>query len=130
MKEKFSTWVDQALPAELPPTVEAFNFNLYEGKGEWHAQIVGTGSFSIEDEDWACDEAFTTGENVFIVKNKEAGKKWEDALAYFVALAKAYLQDGKQAALLKSTKGVGIGFVDGDLELLYVANDKRKASKR
>jgi len=130
MNQKFFTWIDQALSAELPSTVQAFNFNLYEAKGDWHVQVVGAGSFSIEDEDWACDEVFTTGENIFIVKRKEAGQGWEDALKYFVALAKTYLKEGKHAALLKSKKAVGIGFVDGDLELLYVAKDTRKAGKR
>jgi hypothetical protein len=121
MNQDFFTWIDQALLVDLPSTVQAFNFNLYEGKGEWHVQIVGTGSFSVEDEDWACDEVFTTGENIFVVNRKEAGQGWEDALKYFVALARTYLKGGKHAALLKSKKGVGIGFVDGDLELLYVA---------
>ena len=125
MKRRFFTWVDEALSAQLPPSIQAFNFNLYEGhkRKEWHVQIGGAKSFSVEDDDWACDEVFTTGENIFVVKSKDAGKEWEEALKCFLALAKAYLEEGQHAALLKSKRGVGMGFVDGDLHLLYVSEN-------
>ena len=34
-------------------------------------------------------------------------------------LLKEYLENGKHAALLKSRTGVGVGFVDGNIEILY-----------
>ena len=121
MKHRFFCWMDNVLSGDLPPTIEAFNFNLYEGEGEWHVQIIGAGSFSTEDEEWPCDEVFTTGEDVFVVKHADAGRTWKKALAFFISLTRAYLLEGKYAVVLKSRKGVGIGFVDGDLKLLHVA---------
>ena len=45
--------------------------------------------------------------------------EWDEALNYMVSQLKQYLSNGKYAELLKSKTGVGVGFVDGDLEILY-----------
>ena len=42
--------------------VVAANFNIYEDSDdEWSVEIVGTGSFDEEDEDWECDEITDLG---------------------------------------------------------------------
>jgi shikimate kinase len=43
---------------------------------------------------------------------------WKKALSYVIKELKEYLSDGKYANLLKSRKGVGVGFVDGDIKIL------------
>ena len=42
-----------------------------------------------------------------------------DAFGDMIDILKKYLNDGKYADLLKSREGVGVGFVDGDIEIIY-----------
>ena len=45
--------------------------------------------------------------------------EWEDALNYMVNELNQYLEEGKYAELLKSKTGVGVGFIDGNIEILH-----------
>ncbi|MBQ3002171.1 MAG: hypothetical protein IJD82_00410 [Clostridia bacterium] len=114
-----SDWIDNLLDTDIPDDVAAFCFNLYEdGDGVWSMELVGSGRFDTEDEDWPCDEItdFGSRENPY---GWEMECSWEDALAYIVNALKEYLTYGKHAELLKSKNGIGVGFVDGNLEILY-----------
>lgn len=114
-----SDWIDNLLDTDIPDDVAAFCFNLYEdGDGIWSMELVGADRFDTEDEDWPCDETtdFGSRENPY---EWEMDCDWEDALAYIVNALKEYLTYGKHAELLKSKNGIGVGFVDGDLEILY-----------
>jgi hypothetical protein len=114
--DSFEKWIDDSLSTELPEEIEAFCFNLYEdGENEWSVEIVGTNSFDKNDPDWACNEIFDNRDNLL---GWESEDSYEDVLMTVKSLLKSYLRNGKYQALLKSKKGIGIGFVDGDLELL------------
>ena len=57
MNSSVSNWIDKILDQEIPNTVVAFCFNLYEeSDGSWAMELVGTERFDLEDEDWACNE--------------------------------------------------------------------------
>ena len=58
---------------------------------------------------------FDTRDNPFRWE-KEA--EWEEILTDAINALKEYLQNGKHADTLKAKAGVGVGFVDGDLEIL------------
>ena len=119
---QISDWIDNILNTDIPDDVAAFCFNLYEdGNGVWSMELVGSGRFDTEDEDWPCDEItdFASRENPY---GWEKDCNWEDALAYIVNALKEYLTYGKHAELLKSRNGVGVGFVDGCIEILYNKN--------
>ena len=45
-------------------------------------------------------------------------QSWEKILSQMESHLKKYLKKGKYASLLRSKKGLGLGFVDGDLILL------------
>lgn len=116
---QISDWIDNILNTDIPDDVVAFCFNLYEdGNGVWSMELVGTSRFDTEDEDWPCDEItdFDSRENPY---GWEKDCNWEDALAYIVNALKEYLTYGKHAELLKSRNGVGVGFVDGCIEIIY-----------
>lgn len=104
---------------EIPSDVIAFNFNLYEDINKnWSMELVGTESFDVDDEDWACDEVtdFGTRDNPFCW-HKEAG--WNEVLEEIVSILKEYLNNGAFSSVLKNFKGVGVGFADGDIEILH-----------
>lgn len=118
----FTTWLDNIIEKDLPEGIEAYNFNLYEGKESFHVQLIGAGSFSLDDEDWACDELFSSKENIFVIARSITGNSWEQGLNYCFQLVKQYLESGKYTKLLKASKAVGVGFVDGDIEIIYQNN--------
>ncbi len=115
---EFNTWADRLLTKHASSSVVAYNFNLYEHANEFAIQLVGTRSFDVTDQDWAGDEVFSSGEDLFHLPHSIAGEKWENGLEAAKSLVRNYLHHGTEAALLKTSRGVGIGFVDGDIELL------------
>lgn len=120
MEIKISDWIDKALNTDIPDKIVAFCFNLYEdGDGKWSMELIGSDWFDLKNEDWACSEVthFGTRENLYEWEKDYSGK---DALTYIVNELKEYLVNGKYAKLLTSRTGVGVGFVDGDIEILYM----------
>lgn len=118
--KKVADWIDTVLKdVAVPSDIVAFCFNLYEeSDGSWAMELVGTERFDLEDEDWACNEAtdFGSRENLY---NWKMECEWDEALEYMVNELKQYLSSGKYADLLKSKEGVGVGFVDGNIEILH-----------
>ena len=113
-------WLDEILQQIIPDNVVALNFNLYDdGDYSWSIELVGTDSFDPDDEDWRCDEVFDFG-----TRNKPLGWReendWDYILDEMMDMISNYLEEGKYSNVLKSYKAIGIGFVDGDAELLYV----------
>ncbi|MCM1113398.1 MAG: hypothetical protein NC399_09110 [Muribaculum sp.] len=120
MFQKVSKWLDAVLETDIPDEVVAFGFNLYDDGGHnWSMELVGTSEFDRDDEDWLCNEVtdFNTRENPFRWR-KETG--WEEVLEDIACVLREYLKSGRYANLLKAKSGVGVGFVDGDIEILSV----------
>jgi shikimate kinase len=119
MYNKVSEWIDGVLSAGVPDEAVAFCFNLYENdEYYWSMELIGAGRFDPDDQDWACDEVtdFNSRESLFTF---QAECEWDEALQTMIDILKKYLNDGKYADLLKSREGVGVGFVDGDIEIIY-----------
>ncbi|NLN04063.1 MAG: hypothetical protein GX166_04485 [Clostridiaceae bacterium] len=114
---EFDYWLDSILRKKLPGSTVAVNFNLYDNvDDEWAAELVATDEFDEEDEDWACSEVFTTRGNPFCIKYNGT---WEEIQKIFEEKITNYLENGKFAHKLKQYQAVGIGFVDGNISLLY-----------
>ena len=117
----FAAWLDAALGVEsLPEEIVAFNFNLYESAEDaepplFDVQLIGAPSYDPDDSDWACEEIFSTGENLFT----GAAEDWETFLADVIKLAEEYLSCGQYADFLRSKQALTAGFVDGDLEVVF-----------
>ena len=120
---EFNSWADRVLTKHTSSSVVAYNFNLYEHANEFAIQLVGARSFDVTGEDWPCDEIFSSGEDLFYLPRSIVGDRWENGLEAAKSLVKNYLQHGTQAVLLKSSQGVGVGFVDGDIELAYLPHN-------
>ena len=121
--DEFSSWTDRVLLEHADTPVAAYNFNLYEHEEAFVIQLIGAKSFDRSDSDWATDEVFSSGEDLFELSHSVVSSDWEECLRGAKALVKRYLETGKQAPRLKVSNAVGIGFVDGDLELLYLRSD-------
>ena len=124
-ESSFYNWLENALK-KLPSDVEAINFNLYEDNcDKWSVELVGTSTFDENNSDWACSEIYTTRETPYVLRKKSDWKAIENLFTTFLL---NYLERGKYAHILKECRGIGIGFVDGDLSILY-KKDKRKVAE-
>ena len=114
-----TNWIDDVLSVEFSEEITAIAFNLYEDEDDmWSLEVVGTSSFDAEDSDWACDEItdFGTRDNPFVWKETA---EWSDVLEKVEEELSRYLKEGKYATKLLNLDGVGVGFVDGDMEILF-----------
>ncbi len=119
MYDRISSWLDDVLTQCVPEDVVAFGFNLYEDEdNNWSMEVVGTSRFDREDDDWCCDEVtdFGTREKPL---TWEQNATWDHILEEIVLSLKEYLTSGKHANVLKDKVGIGVGFVDGDIEIIY-----------
>ncbi len=116
-KQALFKWLDNVLKAALPNEVKAIHFNLYEDTDhQWSIELTGTSMFDENDEDWACCEVFSTRDNPFVTV-RESG--WKEIEKLFTDWVNDYLATGTYSDRLKQYQAVGIGFVDGDLQILY-----------
>lgn len=123
MFKKISEWLDEvlenALETGISNEVIAFGFNLYDdGDYNWSMELIGTSEFDVNDEDWLCSEVtdFDTRDEPFQWCQKA---EWNEILSDITWILKEYLNSGKYAGVLKEKSGIGVGFVDGDVEILY-----------
>ena len=69
-----------------------------------------------ENDDWACNEVFSTGDDLFVF---ELEADWEDVAEEFCTTVKQYLKEGKNKDQLTQYDAIAAGFVDGDLETIF-----------
>ncbi len=118
MYENFVTWLEGIFPDDIPENAIAINFNLYEdGDNLWSVELVATDVFDPKDNDWACEEVFAARENPF---EWEEEIQWQDVLENACEWVKTYMNNGTYAKELKNYDGIGVGFVDGDIEILHI----------
>ncbi len=120
---EFVNWLDNILENnDMPDETVSFCFNLYEESVEdsvYAVQLVACEAFDEKDPDWACEECWSSEEDIFCVElSDESERDWKAAQNLIKGWAEEYLGNGKYADILNS-KPVGIGFVDGDLEIIH-----------
>ncbi|WP_299400465.1 hypothetical protein [Pelagibius sp.] len=111
-------WLGRVVEAERPPTtVIAFNLGLFETEGGYCAYLTGAKRFDPDDDDWACDEAFSPSERYFPVDRTSTGAEdWDGFRQEVVEALKAFLaSDAGRRSFLAKAKAVTVGFDDGDL---------------
>jgi hypothetical protein len=113
VKQELITWLTPHLQA-LPTEAKALCLNLYESEeeGEFDAQLVACAAYDREDPDWACEDIFSTGEELFGFSSED----WEAALDLMLETMSEAIADG---ILPDAIEYVAVGFVDGDLEEVF-----------
>ena len=113
---ELETWLNVVMRMTIPDDVVAFCFNLYEDVNKsWTLELIGASSFDTTDNDWACDEVFTTRDKPLTWHDD---KEWQDVLNVTIKMINDYIEKGKYGKALKERQGLAVGFVDGDLTLL------------
>ena len=114
----FGIWLDDALLAAADTSAQAFNFNLYQAAETWDVELIGADEFDDASPDLACDPVFSYPE-LFFIPQSLVGVQWEKGLATALDLVILYIRGGRQRDVLRSSIAVGVGFVDGDLTIVW-----------
>ena len=121
--EEFNSWIGSALASEVPKTVVAYSFNLFElgpGEAKYGIELIGSDEFDTDNSDWACNEAWLADPRSISIPRAFANGAWEACLDDVRGLLTNTLsKSSATAAKLKEAKAVAIGFVDGDLESVW-----------
>lgn len=117
-------WLEQALQSPLPDAVVGLSFNLSEGAAGDDAgfciELVGTDRFDAGDSDWPCDEIWAPPQREIELPYALTGQRWEECLvAVRGLLLQALATPCFGPRLTAQVQGIGLGFVDGDLQLLW-----------
>ena len=116
----FSAWLDSALSVSIPANVVGFRFNLYEHEDSYQIQIVGVDRFERGNAIGESDPIFFTPEEfLFPITKLPGDEDWRRGLDEAIAYINCYLASCEKADTLRASQGVGCGFVDGDLHVLW-----------
>lgn len=123
--EKFAQWLDEILKGDFPDNTAALVFNLYEHFDQehcWYAELGFCECFDADDKtgDWACYAKLC--EPVFMW---DSDTEWEAAQNTAEKLVSKYLSDGRYSKDIMKLHGVGVGFAEGDLKLVYINNNSQ-----
>jgi len=121
--QQYRAWLEQALAEGVPNDVVAFAFNLYEQSSNgarYGVEFIGASEFDRSDPDWACSEVWepSKGRRSDIPISFCDGS-WDACLSQMSDLISSFLREPSPLSQkLGSVRGIGIGFVDGELSLL------------
>ena len=120
VREEFFLWLDNVLLQPPPNNTTAFHFNLYEYESSVGVELMGTTDFTGTGANyWPGDATFYTDDERFHIPQRVAGETWPQWLETCKTLTVDYIENGSQNRFLRQSKGVGIGFVDGDMYLIW-----------
>ena len=118
--DEFEEWLDLVLEKDLPQDIIAFNFNLYDSEETFDIQLIGSNEFDDESDDWACNETYSSEEVICYIEKNDDISDADDAIKIFKDCALKYIQNGKFNDKLNKAKALYIGFIDGDLEKIFL----------
>lgn len=123
-EQDFINWLNQGLKADLPSDIKAFSFNLFESASvdgvKFGVELIGASFFDEDDPDWACDEVWEPIDRQLNIPAEYSSENWEICLEKIKNLVIYALNNEKGDMLrLKRSEGIGVGFVDGDLQIVW-----------
>lgn len=121
---QFHEWLSSALLVPVPDQVAAFSFNLFESARvegvRFGVELVGAEHFDPEDSDWACEEIWVAEPRELHIPITFSGEGWEECLQKMNALLQFELEHQRGvSSILKSRRALALGFVDGDLQIVW-----------
>ncbi len=121
----FNDWLDAILSENpFPSNTMAINFNLYEMDDSFDVQLIGSSMYDEDNDDWACEETFSSEENCLILPKITNLDDREIILEAVTVLIDEYLNSGKYSHILKQFVAVCIGFVDDKIECVWLSDDE------
>lgn len=117
--QPFSDWVSDVL-VDIPEETVAFVFNIYEENDVYMIDITGTSVFDPNKDEWTDEINWDSGEELFIIPKEKFDGDWEDIHDALAEALEALIEvKGELSDALCDSDGVAIGFIDGDLEIIW-----------
>lgn len=117
--QPFSDWVSDVL-VDIPDETIAFVFNIYEEEDAYLVDITGTQLFDADNEAWTDEINWDSGEELFIIPKEKFEGDWEDIHDTLAEALETLIDaDNELADILCDSDAVAIGFIDGDLEIIW-----------
>jgi len=120
----FTSYLNDAFRDFSTSEIQGFCFNLFEPAGnkriKFGLEIIGSSQFDFDDKNWPCEECWEPEQRQLMIPVSWSGEEWEECLLKVKNLiinrlnSKSYFVKD-----LKSAQGIGVGFVDGELEVLW-----------
>lgn len=118
---QFEAWLGAALKQDIPAEVVAYAFNLFEYSScDYGIELIGASEFDPSDGDWVCEEIWEPEPRMLEIPADFCSTDWETCLRDARSLVLGVLdKPGAISARLKASQAVAIGFVDGDLDVIW-----------
>jgi hypothetical protein len=120
--DDFKAWLTSSTNRGVPASVRAFSFNLYELQKDGSAfgvELIGSSDFDTEDSDWACDEVWAATPRMLAIPVAFSSRSWEACLAAVKRVVIEAVDEDDAGKVLKTRERIAVGFVDGDLDLVW-----------
>jgi len=119
--EQLEAWLGKSLAQDIPAGVVAYSFNLFEySSRDYGIELVGASEFDPDDGDWASEEVWEANPRSLDIPADFCCSDWETCLRDTRSLLQSVLAKPTTAvARLKSSRAIAIGFVDGDLDVIW-----------
>lgn len=119
--EQFEDWLSKSMSQGIPAEVVSYSFNLFEySSGNYGIEVIGASEFDPDNRDWACEEIWEPDPRMLDIPADFCCSEWETCLRDVRSLLLSVLEKPTPAvARLKNSQGIGIGFVDGDMEIIW-----------
>ncbi len=121
-EEDFKVWLTDSVRTAIPASVRAFSFNLCELDNDgssFGVELIGSSEFDIEDGDWACNEVWAATPRMLEIPVAFSSRSWEGCIAAVKRLVIAAIAADGAGKILQTREAVAVGFVDGDLDLVW-----------
>jgi hypothetical protein len=121
-EKDFKAWLMASTSTAIPASVRAFSFNLCELDDDgspFGVELIGSSEFDSEDGDWACDEVWAAIPRMIEIPVAFSSSSWEGCLAAVKRLVVAAIEEDGAGEVLKTREAIAVGFVDGDLDLVW-----------
>lgn len=117
--EGFVSWLNEVIVNIKDKDYPACCFNIYdEEDGTYSIQFIASSHYDDDDDSWALDEAYSTGENLFIVSEDILQDNDLTMESYMISLLKAFENHENKAMSLTRFEKIAFGFVDGPLHII------------
>lgn len=122
---QFAEWLRSAAASLPSGYVAGICFNLYElppgTDAAFSLEMIGSREFDAHDPDWACDECWAPPVRSIRIPCTWSGSGWKNCLDRIKDKVRLSINSTEEVGqILRETDGVGVGFVGGDLHLVWI----------
>ncbi|CAL2076446.1 hypothetical protein [Tenacibaculum sp. 190524A05c] len=116
--EQFYKWISEIDQKEgFNKEIQAFHFGIIEGENGYFLYLTGSKEYSLDNDDWACNDDFEPEEKYFALPGDlTKDKNWQDILKISSDFLYNYTQSKEFSnSIFKNAVAITTGFDDGGL---------------